>query len=104
MKKACRFRFTFRFRFLCVYFCQFVCLRVGFSFIFISVVVTLFVATSAVDCLERVDYEITCYVLSGTLNCSITDSLTDSVKQTLVCVGRMLCAHLGSIGITGDGW
>jgi len=35
---------------------------------FLWVVATLIISTSALDCLERLVSEMTCYVLSGTLN------------------------------------
>jgi len=60
---------------------QFICVRVSyFVFYVFPLCCCLVVSTDAIDCLERLVSEITCYVLSGTLNPK--HSLTHSLKQT----------------------
>ena len=63
--------------FFVFYYDQFVCVSVSyFVFCVFPVYYCLFVSTSAIDYLERLVSEITCYVSSGTLN--PTHSLTMS--------------------------
>ena len=60
---------------------QFICARVSyFVFCLFAVCYSLVVSTSAIDCLERLVYEMTCYVSSGALN--PTHSLTVSCKTS----------------------
>jgi len=82
---------------LCFYgflnYCQFVCHRVSY-FVFLCVLFGcyLVVSTNAVDWLERLVSEMTCYVLSGMLN--FTHSLTHPSSNTVIFTlfGRGLTA------------
>ena len=79
-----------------------------FSFVFLVYVVLCFivlvVSTSAVDCLERLVSEMTCYVASGTLNPthSLTHSNTGIVFQNriLPVIGCKLIFHLDRLHLT----
>ena len=54
---------------------------------------SLLVSTSAIDCLERLVSEMTCYVLSGTLNPthSLTLSMLLFIKYVSTCVCACVC-------------
>ena len=52
---------------VCVYYGQFVCVRVSY-FVFCVVPVCYSSVDSAIECLARLVSEMTCYVSSGTLN------------------------------------
>ena len=56
---------------LCFHSAQFICVSVSYMYFVFSVFplcYCLVVSTSAIDCLERLVSEMTCYVSSGTLN------------------------------------